>query len=441
MNRTLKAMAALMLMMVFAVSCNKPEEPNNGGNSGGGNNGNNDSDVRVTTYTPQDITATTAKCGGDVIAVQGLSLNELGICWSTESNPTVDNSHISTANWNAPYVCTIIGLEPSTNYHVRAFALRGLEYYYGDDMNFTTLGGELPTVTTLEVTNIMKYTATGGGNISSDGGVPILERGICWSVTTNPTIEDAHSNCLDDIYNGGNIGLGSYAVEMTGLEQNTKYYVRAYAKNYYGVSYGSQVSFTTLNPPPIGTYNGHDYIDLGLPSGTLWATCNVGSTIPEDYGDYFAWGETEPKNKFSYNWENYKYCVIVNGRVYLTKYCSNHGYNGFVDNLFVLLPDDDAATANWGAGWCMPSPDQWRELKENTTKIWTVKNGVYGELFISDNGNDLFLPAAGANYGNNAGENCRYWSNDCLNYDACDNYIDLFARHLGFSVRPVRSAE
>ena len=106
-----------------------------------------------------------------------------------------------------------------------------------------------------------------------------------------------------------------------------------------------------------GTYNGHEYVDLGLPSGTLWATCNVGAETPEGYGDYFAWGETELKT--TYNLSTYKY---TNGSYdQLTKYCSNssYGYNGFTDTLTVLLPEDDAATANWGDGWCMPTADQW----------------------------------------------------------------------------------
>ena len=136
MNRTLKATAAIMLMMVFVTGCNKPDEPNNGG----GNNGNNDSDVRVTTYTPQEITQTTAACGGDVI-VQGLTLTKLGVCWSMEQNPTINDNNLSTTDWNAPFVCTLYHLNPNTTYHVRAFALRGLEYYYGEDKAFTTLDG------------------------------------------------------------------------------------------------------------------------------------------------------------------------------------------------------------------------------------------------------------------------------------------------------------
>ena len=98
-----------------------------------------------------------------------------------------------------------------------------------------------------------------------------------------------------------------------------------------------------------GTLNGHDYVDLGLPSGTLWATCNVGAETPEGYGDYFAWGEIEPKSL--YEWSTYKYCHGDFDQ--LTKYCQNatYGYDGYTDDLCVLLQMDDAATANWGEGW------------------------------------------------------------------------------------------
>ena len=142
--------------------------------------------------------------------------------------------------------------------------------------------------------------------------------------------------------------------------------------------------------------NGHEYVDLGLPSGTLWATCNIGATTPEGYGDYFAWGETLPKsNTTIYFWITYQYC---NGCFdELTKYCNNSsfGYNGFTDNLTTLLPEDDAATANWGSGWCMPTRAQWEELLENTTIKETKQNGVSGKLFTAKNGHTLFLPLSG----------------------------------------------
>ena len=188
-----------------------------------------------------------------------------------------------------------------------------------------------------------------------------------------------------------------------------------------------------------GTYNGHEYVDLGLPSGTLWATCNVGANTLEEYGDYFAWGETTIKTG-SYDWSTYKYCKGSYNT--LTKYCdkSYYGYNGFTDHLAVLLPEDDAVTVNWGDGWSSPSREQWVELYNNTTRIWTFKpSGVEGEIFIASNGNSLFLPAAGA-----------YWSSSlyvggdcsmafCLHFNSENCLVYIMRRDFGCSVRPVHS--
>lgn len=137
-------------------------------------------------------------------------------------------------------------------------------------------------------------------------------------------------------------------------------------------------------------------VDLGLPSGTLWADRNIGADSPEDYGDYFAWGETEPKDY--YDWITYKWC---NGDFdQLTKYCtdSQYGYNGFADGKTTLEPSDDAATANWGEKWCMPTYDQLSELKSYCTWAWTTQNGVKGYKVTGPNGNSIFLPAAGYRY-------------------------------------------
>lgn len=202
-----------------------------------------------------------------------------------------------------------------------------------------------------------------------------------------------------------------------------------------------------------GTINGHAYVDLGLPSGTLWATCNVGATTPEEYGDYFAWGEIQPKT--TYDWNTYKYCS--NGNHYhLVKYCnnSNFGHNGFTDNYLVLLESDDAAFFNWGNDWSIPEKEQWEELFQNTNSTWTTRNDVAGRLFTASNGNSLFLPAAGyfrndiVHSSNIIGH---YWSsslsveNPSCAMDFCFdmvNYgISTFYRNYGLPVRPVHSAE
>lgn len=157
------------------------------------------------------------------------------------------------------------------------------------------------------------------------------------------------------------------------------------------------------------------YVDLGLPSGLLWATCNVGAESPEDYGHYFAWGEIQSKDYYNYN--TYQY---ANGSRYnLIKYCdnSNYGYNGFTDSLIILLPEDDAATANLGSDWHTPTKDEWEELYNNTICIWTTQNGVNGRLFTSSNNNSLFLPAAGCLYQDGSYEvesRGSYWSSSLV---------------------------
>ena len=198
-----------------------------------------------------------------------------------------------------------------------------------------------------------------------------------------------------------------------------------------------------------GTLNGHNYVNLGLPSGTLWATCNVGATTPEEYGDFFAWGETVPKS--TYHFRTYKYC---NGsETALTKYCSNaeYGYNGFTDNLTTLEACDDAATANWGAGWRMPTEEEFEELRNNCTMTWTTQNGEKGRLFTGPNGSTIFLPAGGY-YGDQkdhgfAGSFGDYWSSSLytgeqyrsvtLSFNSSDSWEDNGLRCLGLSVRPV----
>lgn len=199
-----------------------------------------------------------------------------------------------------------------------------------------------------------------------------------------------------------------------------------------------------------GSYNGHEYVDLGLPSGTLWATCNLGADAPEDYGYYYAWGETTTKS--TYSWKNYRYCNGSSGS--LTKYCniSKLGNNGFTDDLIILQPGDDAATVNWGGDWRIPTKEELRELFSNTTLIWTTKNDVCGMLLIASNGNSLFLPAAGVRYDNEinaTGSVGLYWSSLLdtgftymswhLQFDSKESGTWWTERRLGQSVRPVFS--
>ena len=226
----------------------------------------------------------------------------------------------------------------------------------------------------------------------------------------------------------------------------------------YGYHYKSNRTepvSVTLNAQPNPYGGDHDYVDLGLPSGNLWATCNVGAQEPWEYGVYFAWGETLPKD--SYDWFNYQYSYGANSdHPNLTKYCSdpNFGYDGFSDTLTTLLPEDDAAKARWGADWRMPTFDEWMELYQYTTLSWTIQNGVYGVRYTASNGNSIFLPAAGIYVGDflsNAESLGDYWSSSLytdfpgsamhITIRSGNNYsVGSSLRYRGASVRAVRSS-
>ena len=223
----------------------------------------------------------------------------------------------------------------------------------------------------------------------------------------------------------------------------------------------TDVSYITIVPAEASNPDTHEYVDLGLPSGTLWATCNIGAENPEDYGLYFAWGETtgytqDTSDGHSFDWTSYKYTIDKWNT--LTKYCnrSDYGYNGFTDTLTELLPEDDTAYVNWGSGWRTPSMEQFDELINSsyTTTTWTSQNGVYGRKITSkSNGNSLFLPAAG--YRNDTslddvGSGGNAWSRTLSTgnpygwglYFSSSNFgTSNYHRCLGRSVRPVRSPQ
>ena len=234
-----------------------------------------------------------------------------------------------------------------------------------------------------------------------------------------------------------------FAVSLSMLAQEKMFVWQNGAKTDFVVSDVDSITFNQL------TGNGHEYVDLGLPSGTLWATCNVGASKPEEYGDYFAWGETQPKS--TYDWGTYKYC---NGSLTsLTKYCTD-SYYGTVDNKTTLEAADDAARANWGGSWRMPTDAELTDLRGQCTWTWTTQNGVYGYKVTSKKSGytnkSIFLPAAGYRYGSslsNAGSHGCYWSSSLdTDYPSVAWRVSFgsdgvspcnYYRDIGFSVRPV----
>ena len=396
-----------------------------------------DGDSDIYTGSISGITVCSAVCDGSKVTDGGgLDVMDKGLCWAKHPNPTTDDMKVSKGSGLGEFTVEMTGLEVGERYYVRAYSVNTKETKYGNEREFTTLDGK-PIVTTSSVTNVMATTATCGGEVTEDYGFSVTARGVCWSTSPNPTVSDSHTT--------DGSGIGSFTSSITGLTDNTTYYVRAYATNSKGTSYGEQKSFTTLS----GGGGDHEYVDLGLPSGLKWATCNVGAEHPYDYGDYFAWGETTTKS--TYDWSTYKWC---NGSSQtLTKYCTDSNY-GTVDNKTVLDPEDDAAHANWGGGWRMPTTAEWKELYDNTTCTWTTENGVAGRKFTSkaDSSKYIFLPSAGYRNGTDvdvAGSYGYYWSSSLYSsppYDACSMYFysgnvypqSYDYRYYGFSVRPVQ---
>ena len=238
-----------------------------------------------------------------------------------------------------------------------------------------------------------------------------------------------------------------FAISLSMLGQEYMHVWQDGKKTDYVVTEVDSVTFNKM------MHNGHEYVDLGLPSGTLWATCNVGANKPEEYGDYFAWGETESKstyNDFTYKWFAYE-IIGTYRRFYATKYCTNETY-GIVDNKTTLELSDDAAHANWGGNWRMPTAIEQNELYSECTSNWTTHNGVNGYKFVGSNGNSIFLPAAGycssIDEIQKLGEEGQYWSSSLdttmskfAYLFCCDSnsirYKSVGFRVIGESIRPV----
>lgn len=275
---------------------------------------------------------------------------------------------------------------------------------------------EQPKVVTTEVTEITVNSAVCGGGVSDGGGAAVVERGFCWNTEGRPTVLDF---CVKDTESG----LGSFTSNIPNLAPNTQYYIRTYAVNANGVAgYGEEVCFTTLDPT-----NGYEYVDLGL--SVKWATCNVGANKPEDYGNYYAWGEVNTKDTYT----------EANSLTY-----------GMQMNDITGNAQYDAATANWGGSWRMPTYDELNELRNNCTWTWTTQNGVKGYNVEGPNGNSIFLPAAGYRDGSSlyyAGSYGDYWSSMPyesysdgaygLDFGSGNRSMFYDGRNDGLGVRPV----
>ena len=357
----------------------------NGGDDNGGDDDGGDDNGEIDVVAPTVVTLSascisfnTASIGAEVTADGGAEVTTRGFYWNEKSVeyegelPLNDNK-VEAGSGVGPFNYQLTGLKEGTEYRVMAFATNDAGTSYGEIVYFVTEKNNieivLPTVTKVTVSDITYQSVVCSAEVVSDGGADVTEYGLFWQkcnagIDNNETIEPNYVKVGE--------GIGAFTHKITGLLESTGYYVGVYAINSAGTVHGETVSFTTEANDEVIEY---EYVDLGLPSGVKWAMHNVGTTYPEGHGDYFAWGEIEPKatyesgNCSSYNQD-------------LGDISGNHLY--------------DAAAAKWGNGWRMPTLEEMYELTQECTWTWVEDNGIVGYKVTSKtNGNHIFLPAAG----------------------------------------------
>ncbi len=263
---------------------------------------------------------------------------------------------------------------------------------------------------------------------------------IAWKATSNSTwfsatpSADGKSLIITTSENQAGIRVGKVCISSVDDEISSTILVVQEAHYYYNQT----------GP----CYNENHPHSISMGDGIKWSCCNVGAKNPIENGDYFAWGETKPKNE--YDWSTYKYCKGT--ETTLTKYCGSSSY-GTIDNKSQLEISDDAARANWGGTWRMPTIDEMEKLSNNCIWVWTTINYVNGYLVIAPNDNMLFFPAAGvwwlgsSNIG--SGFSGSYWTSsssshdyypivaDCLDFDRNSQKVSIYSREEGLTVRPI----
>ncbi|MCX6237368.1 MAG: hypothetical protein NTY07_07405 [Bacteroidia bacterium] len=313
----------------------------------------------LTTTAISALTSTTATSGGNITSDGGAAVTARGVCWSTSTTPTITNSKTTDATGTGIFVSSITGLTPGATYYIRAYATNSIGTAYGNQVTTTTTA-VVPVLTTTTVSSIAPTTASSGGNISSDGGATVTVRGVCWSTSATPTITDSKTT--------DSSGTGSFASSLTGLTANTTYYVRAYATNSVGTSYGSAVSFTTSYNTFTDSRDGHVYKMVIIGTQT-WMAENL-AYLPS----------VSPNTVDSYTLPYYYVYDYIGTVVSAAKATANFTTYG-------VLYNTAAANSSAPTGWHIPTDTEWNVLVTYLGGITTAGTKLKSTTGWSGGGN------------------------------------------------------
>jgi uncharacterized protein (TIGR02145 family) len=331
----------------------------------------------LTTATISSITSITASGGGNISSYGDSPITSSGVCWSTSQNPTISDNKTLDGTGTGSFTSSLTGLTPGTNYYVRAYASNSFGTAYGNQVSFLT-DPALPTLTTSTIYSIISNTASGGGNISSNGVSPVTARGVCWGTSQNPTISD---NKTSD-----GTGTGSFTSLITGLTLNTKYYVRAYATNDAGTAYGNEIFFITRGETgTVSDIDGNTYSTIAI--GTqVWMAENLKTTkyangIPIPYVNTSgAWAALNTPDK--------AYCYYNNNSSNNSTYGALYTWAAAMNGAASSTASPSGVQGACPTGWHLPSDAEWTiltdylggtsvaggKLKETGTTHWQSPN-------------------------------------------------------------------